>query len=267
MAPIKLAISGVGGRMGSRIATKALEDRKFFQVVGALESPGHPTLGEDLGRSLRRDTTQVVITDDVESALVNAQVLIEFTNPTATIEHARIAARHGVKMVIGTTGLTEIQFQELKRLARKIPILHSPNMSFGVYIFRRAIREVASSYKRLGSRSLKIDIVETHHKMKKDKPSGTAKQLRDDVQAILVEKEIKIHSRREGDVIGEHSVKFVAGDDELEFTHRATSRDIFVKGALFAAILVDMVRRPKLYTMDLLWDLVKTSNQRLKYAT
>ncbi len=263
---VKIAVSGVGGRMGGRIAALALDDPKTYQVVGALEAPGHAALGQDLGQLLGRTTTQVVVTDHMPSALGEAQVLIEFTNPAATIDHARMAARHGVKLVIGTTGLTERQMRELPRLAKKIPILYAPNMSFGVYILRRALREVALCYQQLGPAALTIEMMETHHKMKKDKPSGTAKQLRDDLHAILVEHDIPIQSRREGEVVGEHTVTFTHGHDQLVLTHRATSRDTFAKGALFAARLLAMISKPKFYTMDLLWDAVNTTKKRLRSA-
>lgn len=252
---VRIAVSGVGGRMGSRIAALALEDRNTLRVVGALEAPNHPLLGQDLGQSLGRETTQVVITDEAVSALAEAQVLIEFTSPGATLAHARIAARQGVKLVIGTTGLTETQRRELRKLSKKIPILYSPNMSFGVSIFRRAVREAARAYRQLGPPAPAVGIVETHHTMKKDKPSGTAKQLREDLQAILTKSAIAIESRREGEVVGEHTVTFTAANDQLVFTHRATSRDIFAKGALLAATRLGALATPKLYTMDLLWDL------------
>lgn len=258
MTMVKVAVSGVAGRMGSQIAALALREPTRYQVVGALEAPGHPALGEDLGQRLGRDTTQVVITEDAASALADAHVLIEFTTPAASLEHARAAAARGVGMVIGTTGFSDNQHRALRRLARRIPIVWSPNMSLGILITRRMLAEAARLLKAcmLDGRAT-IRITETHHTHKRDKPSGTAKQLQQDLALMLARPraQIPITAIRQGEVVGIHEVAFGMPNERLTVTHEAQSRQIFAAGALAVAqILVERLRRrPGYYTMDEVW--------------
>ncbi|MBI4227703.1 MAG: 4-hydroxy-tetrahydrodipicolinate reductase [Candidatus Omnitrophica bacterium] len=253
---IKIAVSGVAGRMGREIAAQALAD-KVFRVVGALEAPKHAALGQDLGQSLGRPSTQVIITEDAASALADAQVLIEFTTPEATIAHARAAAGRKVMMVVGTTGLTSVQQATLKRLARRTPIFWAPNMSMGVLVMRRMLAEAAAVLKASGlERGVELRIAETHHAQKKDKPSGTAKQLAEDLTSWfpLSENEIPIQAKREGEVIGVHNVALTLGEERLTVQHEALSRGIFARGALIVArLMVERVHRPGFYTMDTLY--------------
>lgn len=250
---IRLAIGGVGGRMGSLIAALALQDKRF-RVVGALESPGHPWLGQDLGPSLGRATTQVVVTDEAASALAEADVLVEFTAPEATVAHATVAAQHQVAMVIGTTGLSTAQMQQLRRAAVRIPLFWSANMALGVYVLRRALREAAYVLQACGlAAEAQIVLAETHHVHKKDMPSGTAKQLQSDLAQALQRDLAKmpIASTREGEVVGIHHVQMTLGDETLSFSHTAASRAIFARGALVvAAFLAAPGRRPGWYDMD-----------------
>lgn len=253
---IKLAVSGVAGRMGREIAGQALAD-KVFRVVGALEAPNHPALGQDLGQSLGRQSTQVVITEDPAAALADAQVLIEFTSPDATIAHARAVAARKVMMVIGTTGLHSVQQATLKRLAKRTPIFWAPNMSMGVLVMRRMLAEAAAVLKASGlERSAELRIIETHHVHKKDKPSGTAKQLAEDLTSWfpLSESDIPIQAKREGEVVGTHQVALTLGDERLTLQHEALSRKIFARGALVVAkMMVERIHRPGFYTMDALY--------------
>lgn len=253
---IRLAVSGVAGRMGREIAGQALAD-KVFRVVGALEAPKQDALGQDLGQSLGRQSTQVIITEDTASALADAQVLIEFTSPEATIAHARVAAARKVMMVVGTTGLSNVQLSTLKRLARRTPIFWAPNMSMGVLVMRRMLAEAAAVLKASGlERSAALKITETHHVHKKDKPSGTAKQLADDLTTWfpLSESDIPIQAKREGDVVGIHDVVLTIGDEKLTLQHEALSRKIFARGALVVArLMVEKIHKPGFYTMDALY--------------
>ena len=254
--PVRIAMSGVAGRMGSLIATLALEDRAF-RVVGALESPGHQALGSELGQFLQKPSRQVIITEDLDSGLAEAQVLIEFTTPAATLEHAQAAAARKVAMVIGTTGLTDRDHAALRRLSRRTAIFWSPNMSLGILLVRRMLAEAWAFLHACGlDRETRVAIEETHHIHKKDKPSGTAKQLAEDLGRLFPQHRgrVPIEATREGDVVGIHDVALTFGDEQLLLRHEALSRKIFAQGALVVAkFLVERLKaKPGYYDMDVL---------------
>jgi 4-hydroxy-tetrahydrodipicolinate reductase len=206
----------------------------------------------------------VPITADAEAALGKDRILIEFSVPEASLAHARLVARQGGRAVIGTTGFTPAQRDELAAIGRSIPILVAPNMSVGVNV---AFRILADMARMLGD-DYDVEIVETHHRFKKDAPSGTALRMaevvaqalgrdlaqtavydRHDKLAERTRKEIGMAALRSGDVVGEHTVSFGALGERLELTHRAQSRDNFARGALRAARFIASAR-PGLYSMQ-----------------
>lgn len=202
---IKLAISGYKGRMGSRLLELASKD-KDFEVAVKLEQK-----------------------DDPEQ-IKNADILIEFTTPDATLEHILTASKYKKAVVIGTTGLSTAQIESIKNAAKQIPILFSPNMSIGVNLLFKLIGDVS---KNLG-KDYDAEIIETHHKTKMDAPSGTAKRFLKELSAGR-DKPIPVHSLRIADVIGEHTIVFAGNSERIELTHRAHSRDVFASGALKGA--------------------------------
>ena len=230
--PIKLVISGCCGRMGSQIATLAVAD-SLFAVAGALEAKGHPALGRDLGVLLGRPMLGVSVTDDVHAALRAGEVLIEFTQPRATIEHVWLARQLKRAVVIGTTGLTNDDMAHLKKAAKDIPIVISPNMSVGVNLLFE-LAELAA--RRLGL-AFDVEILEAHHRAKKDAPSGTAKRLAERVAASRgqLAVTVPVHAIRAGDIVGDHQVMFAGPAERVELVHRAHSREVFAQGALRAA--------------------------------
>lgn len=243
---IKLVIAGCCGRMGSRIATLAMTD-SMFRVTGALEVRGHQAIGQDLGSLLGPKALGVRVTDDATEAIQQGEVLIEFTQPDATVEHVKVARRLKVPAVIGTTGLTTAQRAVVVDAAQDIPIVLSPNMSVGVNLLFELAQLAA---KRLGPQ-YDLEIVEAHHRAKQDAPSGTAKRLAELLAAIRQRppEAIPVHSIRAGDVVGDHTVIFAGPSERVELTHRAHSRDVFAVGALRAARFV--VNRPAgLYEMS-----------------
>ncbi|MBI3324244.1 MAG: 4-hydroxy-tetrahydrodipicolinate reductase [Candidatus Omnitrophica bacterium] len=242
---IPLVISGCCGRMGLRIASLALADGGF-KIVGALEHAGHLQLGRDLSAALGGEPLGMAVTDLAEKAIRAGRVVIEFTTPEATVTHAELAQRAGAGMVIGTTGLTPSQRDQIEAAARKIPIVFSPNMSVGVNV----LFELAELAARRLDAGYDIEIVEAHHKAKKDAPSGTAKRLAESVASgrDAAAHTIPVHAVRAGDIVGDHTVIFAGPCERLELTHRAHSRDAFAVGALRAARFVHG-RRPGLYTM------------------
>lgn len=203
----KICISGSKGRMGSRIIALAKDDPSL-QVAGEF----------DIG-------------EDAEALIAQCDCLIEFTSPESTIEHMALCEKYKKAIVIGTTGLSEEDRAKVKSASEQIPVVFSPNMSVGVNLLFKVVRDAA---KTLGA-DYNVEIVEAHHTNKKDAPSGTAKEL-----AVIVKEErgdikIPIDSVREEDIVGEHTITFDSPVDTIEFTHSAKTRDIFAKGALQAA--------------------------------
>jgi 4-hydroxy-tetrahydrodipicolinate reductase len=217
---IKLGIAGVAGRMGRRIFELASFDREF-EIALALEKKGTPVIGKELGR---------VKISSSPDGLFLVDVFVDFTTAQATESNLDYLAKYRKSAVIGTTGLSEAQLNKLKETAEVVPIVYSPNMSVGVNVLFSILPELA---KRLGP-DYYVEIVEAHHKAKKDAPSGTAKKL---AQVIIemTKKEIPIHAIRLGDIIGDHTVIFVGNAERIEIKHQAHSRDLFALGALKAA--------------------------------
>jgi len=232
--------------MGSRIASLALGD-SLFAIAGALEAKAHQAIGQDLGTLLGSDVTGIRVTDDVKAALQGGQVLIEFTQPEATVEHVRVAQELKKPMVIGTTGFSDAQRKIISDAAKDIPIVLSPNMSVGVNLLFELVQMAAQ---RLGL-SYDAEVVEAHHHTKKDAPSGTAKRLAELIASVRNQRAetIPVHSIRAGDIVGDHVVVFAGSSERLELVHRAHSRDVFAVGALRAAQFVAEARRPGLYEM------------------
>ncbi|HYO09299.1 MAG TPA: 4-hydroxy-tetrahydrodipicolinate reductase [Tepidisphaeraceae bacterium] len=255
---LDLAITGAAGRMGQRLVALAHQDGAF-RVVGAIEREGHPQLGRDAGEIAGVGAIGATLSVDLPST---PRVLIDFSSP-ASMRHWLAACRErGVAMVIGTTGLADTDHALIDEAARDVAVLQAPNMSLGVNLLFRVAAEVA---KRLGD-DYDIEIVEGHHRFKKDAPSGTAVGLADAIlkataksrDALVHGREgddvtrkrgdIGVHSLRMGDEVGKHTAYFAALGERLELTHVATNRDTFVLGALRAAKWL-AAQKPGRYTM------------------
>jgi 4-hydroxy-tetrahydrodipicolinate reductase len=258
-----VVVAGAAGRMGSRLVA-LLQQETELRLVAALEAPGHPALGRDAGESAGVGRLGIPIAADVEAALARDRILIEFSVPEASLAHARLVGRHGGRAVIGTTGFSAAQREELARIGRGAPLLVSPNMSVAVNV---AFKVLADMARMLGD-DYDVEIVETHHRFKKDAPSGTALRMaevvaqalgrdlattavydRHDRLAERTRKEIGMAALRSGDVVGEHTVSFASLGERLELTHRAHSRDNFARGALRGARFI-ATARPGLYSMQ-----------------
>jgi len=217
---IKLAISGCCGRMGSRITELALKDRDF-KIVTLLEKKEHPKIGSLLGG--------IPITDNPEE-IKNADCLIEFTLPEVTLEHLKVVLKYRRAIIIGTTGLTNEQKSKIVEASKNIPIVFSPNMSIGVNLLFKIVKETTQAL-----RDYKVSIVEAHHIHKKDVPSGTAKRMAEIVKEFSGKEVSDIKSIREDEIIGDHEIIFDSPLDTIKLIHSAKTRDIFAKGALEAA--------------------------------
>ncbi len=259
---IKLIISGVAGRMGGCITNLAFADPEI-EIIAGLEIPGHPSIGEDLGNFLRLGEKNIKIVDNLEQIIKQGEVIVEFSASPATLEHIKVARTHKKAMVIGTTGLTEKEKDVIREASKEIPIVLSPNMSVGVNLLFKITDELAKAV----GKDYDLEIIEAHHRKKKDAPSGTALKL----AAILAKgtgrslekvvtfgrkgmsgerpgETIGIHAVRGGDIIGEHTVLFAGPGERIELVHRASSRDTFALGALKAVKFIKK-QSPGLYEM------------------
>lgn len=260
---IKIIVSGCCGKMGLRILNLAAAEGDF-EIVGAVEKEGHQLLNRDIGELLGIGQLGVLVTPDLEGVIEEADVLIEFSTPSATAGHIKTCVQYKKPTVIGTTGIVDEELEVIKNAASKIPIVFSPNMSVGVNLLFSLVGEVA----RKLSEDYDVEIIEAHHKFKKDAPSGTAKKLAEIIQdargkthlkdliygreGLVAERkkgQIGIHAIRAGDIVGEHTVVFAGTGERIELTHRAHSRDTFAKGALMAARFI-AEKSPGLYSMQ-----------------
>ncbi|MDD5128705.1 MAG: 4-hydroxy-tetrahydrodipicolinate reductase [Candidatus Omnitrophica bacterium] len=217
---IKLGITGACGKMGRRIFELAAFD-KDFEVALALEKKGTPLIGKELGR--------LKVSSNLDGLFL-VDVLVDFTLPEAVDEHLDYVAKYKKALVLGTTGLNDAQKNKIEEISKIVPIVFTPNMSVGVNVLFSILPEIT---KRLGS-DYSVEIIEAHHKAKKDAPSGTAKKMAEVITQIT-QKNIPMHSIRLGDIFGDHTVVFCGNSERIEIKHQAHSRDLFVVGALKAA--------------------------------
>jgi 4-hydroxy-tetrahydrodipicolinate reductase len=243
---VKLALHGVSGRMGKSLVRLAAEDPKI-QIVGGITASDDPLLGRDLGELAGVGTLGVVSTADVGAGLLGAEVVIDFSTASAVPTLCAVAARQRVSVVSGTTGLDESGERALSKAAEAVPVLWAANMSLGVQVLAEVLEHAV---RRLG-KAFDVEIVEVHHRKKIDSPSGTAKRLAEAARAARPELaalhgrsghvgartdgEMAVLAVRGGDVVGDHTAFLLGAGERLELTHRATNRDLFAHGALFAA--------------------------------
>jgi 4-hydroxy-tetrahydrodipicolinate reductase len=257
-----IVVAGAAGRMGNRIIA-CLAGLPDLRLVAALEAPGHPAIGRDAGELAGVGKAGVSVGADAAAEITRDRVLIEFSVPEASLAHLRLVAQTGARAVIGTTGFSGAQRAEIGELAKRAPILLSPNMSVATNV---AFSLLATMAKALGD-EYDVEITEIHHRFKKDAPSGTALRMAEVVAAALgrdldqvavygrqglpgerTKPEIGILSLRSGDVVGEHTVSFGTLGERLELVHRAHNRDTYARGALRAARFI-VGRPPGLYSM------------------
>ncbi|GIX42713.1 MAG: 4-hydroxy-tetrahydrodipicolinate reductase [Leptospiraceae bacterium] len=257
---IQIGISGAMGRMGKTIAHLCRE-HKDIKIALALEHPEHPDLNQDYGILLNTSNLNIPLSSNKQE-IQNIDVLIDFTLPENTIDIIKFCADYKKPIVIGTTGFTKEQKEILYSYKDKIPVLISPNMSLGVNVLFYLVKQATKLLKEY-----EVEISEIHHSKKKDAPSGTAVRLKDIIleeynltennviygrKGIVGERkldELGIHAIRGGDVVGEHTVYFFSQGERIEITHKATSRDIFARGAIVAAKWI-LNQKPGLYSMN-----------------
>ncbi len=244
---MRIGICGICGRMGVSILKTALE--RGHSLAAAFDHSGVPLFGRDAGALVNMKDLGVMVASINEEDLARCDGIIDFSSPAATMQLLDAAAALKKPLVIGTTGLSEVETGRIRKAAGVVPVLFSPNMSVGVNVLFR-LTEIAAGV--LGP-DYDIEIFEAHHRFKKDAPSGTAKRLVEIIKSAMkgltgakevdgrsgmtgerTNSEIGVHAMRGGDIVGEHTVYFATAGERIELTHRATSRDILAKGAVTA---------------------------------
>jgi 4-hydroxy-tetrahydrodipicolinate reductase len=263
LEPMRLVVAGAGGRMGKTLV-KAIADVQGVVLHAALERAGSPLIGQDAGSVADIKPNGVAISADPLAAIVEAHGVLDFTIPDVSCAMAAFAAQARIVHVIGTTGFEEKHIHRLEAAARHATIVKSGNMSLGVNLLAGLVRKAAAA---LGD-DWDIEVLEMHHRMKIDAPSGTALLLgqaategrkvslkdkkvavRDGVTGARAPGTIGFATLRGGSVIGEHSVIFAGQGERIEISHRAEDRGLFARGAIRAALWA-RGRKPGLYGMD-----------------
>lgn len=260
--PLRIAVAGSSGRMG-RMLIEATEAAPDCVLGGALDRPEAALLGQDAGAALGL-RTGVRITADLDVGLRDADVLIDFTRPEGTLQHVDACVRHGVAMVIGTTGFDAGGLARIREAGSRIPIVLAPNMSIGVNVVLQLLEQAG----RALAEGYDIEIIEAHHRHKVDAPSGTALKMGEVVAAAAgrdlaadavwgrhghtgerVPGSIGFSVIRGGDIVGDHTVLFAGTGERIEITHKSSSRATYASGSLRAARFL-AGRAPGLYDMQ-----------------
>ncbi|MEY3306578.1 MAG: hypothetical protein RLZZ413_616 [Pseudomonadota bacterium] len=245
-----IVVTGASGRMGQMLIRTILASDKA-RLVGCVERPGTAWIGRDAGEAMGGAAIGVVVTDDPLEAFARAQAVIDFTAPAATVQFAALAAQARAVHVIGTTGLEPEHLRAISLAAHHAVIVRAGNMSLGLNLLVRMTRLVAEAL----DADWDIEVVEAHHRMKVDAPSGTALMLgeaaaagrgvaldavrdagRDGITGARTRGDIGFAAVRGGDIVGEHDVMFAGEGERIVLRHVATDRAIFARGALRAAL-------------------------------
>ncbi len=252
MTKIKIAVAGCLGRMGQEISKQIIQN-KNLEFVGGFEHKKNKNINKPLNKVSDIQSSKLVSTNSTQ-LIKEANVIIDFTTAESTLDNLKIASANKTAVVIGTTGMTDAQKKKIKNYSKKIPILMSSNMSLGVNLLFNLVKQTASFLK---DTDYDIEISETHHKHKKDAPSGTALSLGEYAaegrktklnKSKVLDRTKKLTPRNKGDIgfsvirggeiAGEHTVSFIGANDRIDLVHKANNRSIFVSGAIEAAIYI-----------------------------
>lgn len=262
MSLVKIAVAGAAGRMG-RFLVQAVAENANAQLVGATEAPDSPFLGQDAGQVAGLEANGVLISEDAAAVTAAADVLIDFTAPVVTVNHAKLCQQNDCKLVIGTTGFSGSDKGKVDALAEQQATVMAPNYSVGVNVLLNLLRTASTV---LGD-TVDIEIIEGHHRHKVDAPSGTALRMgeviaeslgrdlnecavygREGITGERDRKTIGFATVRAGDIVGEHTAMFADIGERIEITHKASSRMTFASGAVRAAVWVTE-QQPGMYDM------------------
>jgi len=247
VATHRVAVAGASGRMG-RMLIDAVRHSGDCVLSGALDIAASPAIGQDAG-AFDGQPLGLAITADLDAGLAGSHCLIDFTRPEGTLAHLKACARHGVNLVIGTTGFTDAQKAEIAAAARDVAIVMAPNMSVGVNVTLKLLEMAAKAL----STGYDIEVIEAHHRHKVDAPSGTALKMGEVIAGALGRdlKDCAVYARegvtgerdpstigfatiRGGDIVGDHTVLFAGTGERIEITHKSSSRVTYAQGSLRA---------------------------------
>ncbi|MBD3343840.1 MAG: 4-hydroxy-tetrahydrodipicolinate reductase [Chitinivibrionales bacterium] len=260
--PLNVIIVGALGRMGREIGSIVLNDPSL-KLAGCVEIPDHPLSGIDYGEALGKGTISVPVSGDIDDVPCENAVIINFALRDAVDSFLSKVEGKNTRVVVGTTGLSDAAIASFERISTAIPVVLSPNMSLGVNLLFYLVEQTATRLKD----EFDIEIIEAHHRHKKDSPSGTARRLGEIAASALglsyddtvrhgrsgmigerTNKEIGMHAVRGGEIVGDHTVLFAGANEKIELRHMAQSRATFVQGAVFAAKWLAQ-KEPGLYSM------------------
>ncbi len=255
---MKIIVTGAAGRMGiSNI--QSIHDDNECELIGAVEYPDSPSIGKDAGLMAGVDEAGVKVLTDIKKCPADADAIIDFSSPLALKNHVEFALDTRTALVVGTTGIEDLSI--LEKASKNIPVIWAPNYSVGVNLLAKLVRISAEVL----NDGFDVEIIEAHHRMKKDAPSGTALKLLNVVKDVFhtddviygreglvgarPAREIAVHAVRGGDIVGDHTVLFAGLGERIELTHKASSRKTFSKGAIRAAKYI-VKSGPGFYTME-----------------
>ena len=246
----QIVVTGASGRMGQMLIEMVNQSNRAV-LCGALERPGHPWVGLDLGTAMGGAATGVLVSDDPQKTFASAQAVIDFTSPAASVAFATVAAQTRLVHVIGTTGLSKDDIDKINAAAQEAVVVRAGNMSLGVNLLVQLTKKVAAAL----DDDYDIEIIEAHHNQKVDAPSGTALMLgqaaaegrcvhladasdrgRDGITGTRQKGSIGFSAIRGGDIVGEHDVLFATAGERITLRHVATDRAVFARGAIKAAL-------------------------------
>lgn len=247
---VKIGVAGAAGKMGRRI-TALSKEYEDLQLTGAFEKKGHEDIGTDIGTLVGIGAVGIPLSEKIDDVIEKVDLIIDFTSVDSTKRNLRVAADNGRAIVIGTTGFSKNDLIDIEPFVTRIPCVMASNMSLGVNLLLKVLGDVA----KVLSDDYDIEIIEAHHRQKKDAPSGTAMKMaqviadavnrnleevanygRKGIIGARPQNEIGIQTVRAGDIVGEHTVLFGGLGERIEITHKASSRDTFARGALKAAL-------------------------------
>ena len=259
---LKVVVTGASGRMGQTLINLITNNGKL-ELVGALERSNHAWIGQDIGTAMGGNELGVIVSEDPVEVIANAEAVIDFTTPSATIEFSKLAAQARAIHVIGTTGMSDEDLEKITAASFHSVVVRAGNMSLGVNLLAALTKKVAAAL----DDEFDIEIIEAHHKHKVDSPSGTALMLgeaaadgrgislteaadkgRDGIIGARNKGAIGFASIRGGDIVGRHDVLFASNGEQLTLSHNATDRNIFARGAL-KAVLWGRDKQPGQYDM------------------
>lgn len=253
---IKVIMIGACGKMGQSII-KNIYEQSDMMLTGAIEVPNHSLIGKNISLNEK----EVILKDNLTEVISEADIIVDFTNSKSTCLNLEIIAKNKKPVIIGTTGFKEEELKFIQKIAQNIPIILSANMSIGVNLLFKIVKDITSVLKE----GYDIEIIEAHHRFKKDAPSGTAKKIAEIINSVQNLKEVYgrcgligerkkeelgINVIRAGDIVGEHTVIFGGIGERLEITHKAHNRDTFAKGVITAIRFLNKIKDPGLYDMQ-----------------